>query len=136
MVNGLPSLKDPIKLCIECLTDKQHKDSILRRVYGKQQTRYNLCKQIYASILNQNQIATRGTSYVLLMISPVKRRFSSYMKNMRILQCIEILKLVLKMRLVHILIASFRTDQGGEFNSNEIEEFCKDQGISSLLTAT
>jgi transposase InsO family protein len=32
-------------------------------------------------------------------------------------------------------ITSLRTDRGGEFTSNEFEEFCKVQGISRQLTA-
>jgi len=32
-------------------------------------------------------------------------------------------------------IISFRIDRGGEFTSNEFENFCKDQGISRQLTA-
>ena len=31
MVNGLPSLKIPKKLCTKCLTGKQHKDSMLKK---------------------------------------------------------------------------------------------------------
>jgi len=32
-------------------------------------------------------------------------------------------------------IISLRTDRGGEFTSNEFENFCKDQGITRQLTA-
>lgn len=31
MVNGLPSLKIPKKLCTKCLTGKQHRDSMLKK---------------------------------------------------------------------------------------------------------
>jgi hypothetical protein len=65
MVNGIPFIQIPKKLCTECLIDKQHKDYLSKRSLWRASNKLQLVHADICGSIKQNQIAAKGTSSVL-----------------------------------------------------------------------
>lgn len=134
MVDGVPLLKVPDKLCEACLVGKQHRESIPK------QSSWRASKQLQLVHSDLCGPITPGSNsdkrYIISFIDDFSRKTWVYFlhekseafvafKNFK--ACVE--------KEIGAHITCLRTDRGGEFNSNEFEEFCKAQGINRQLTA-
>lgn len=134
MVEGFPFLKTPEKLCTNCLTGKQHQKSIpnsLQRAAHKLQLVHSdICKPI-TPILNNNK------RYILSFVDDFTRKTKIYFlyKKLEAFVMFKVYKACVKKE-EGMNITCLRTDRGGEFTSNEFEEFCITHGISKKLTVS
>jgi len=134
MVDGMPLLKVPEKLCEACLIGKQHKESAQKQSSWRasqqlQLVHSDLCGPIKpASNNNKRYIISFTFDFSrktwVYFLHEKSEAFSAF-KNFKI--SVE--------KEIGMHIACLRTDRGGEFNSNDFKEYCKEHGIRRQLTA-
>lgn len=134
MVNGLPSIQIPKKLCTECLIGKQHRDSMSKKSLWRASNKLQL---VHADICGPIKPESNSNKrYFLSFIDDFTRKTWIYFlhEKSEAFAMFKNFKAYVEKE-SGAYITSLRTDRGGEFNSNEFEEFCKVQGISRQLTA-
>lgn len=135
MVNRLPSLKVSKKLCIECLTDKQHRDSMPKKSFWRASNKLQL---VHADVCEPIKPESNSNKrYILSFIDDFTHKTWVYFLHEKS----EAFAMFRKFKACAekesgAYITSLRIDRGGKFTSNEFEEFCKAQGISRQLTTT
>ena len=134
MVHGLPQLAVPTIVCKDCMIGKQQRDpfpkkSIWRASQKLQLIHADLCGPI-TPISNSNKRYTicfiddfSQKSWVYFLFE--KSEAFSLFKNFKSLVEKE----------TGTYIKCLRTDRGGEFTSQEFNQFCKENGIKRQLTA-
>jgi hypothetical protein len=137
MVNGLPSgLPSPVacaQVCTTCLIGKQHKESIPKRSLWRASQKLEL---VHADICGPiNPASNINKRYFFSFINDFSRKTWIYFLHekseaftmfKRYKACVE--------KETGAYLKCLRTDRGGKFNSNEFEEFCKENGITRQLT--
>jgi len=128
MVVGLPTLEFPVKTCNTCLTGKQTKSSFpsastWRASKQLQLIHSNICGPIKPPSYS-------GKRYILSFIDDFSRKTWVYFLHEKS----EALAMFKKFKArvekeVGTDISCLRIDRGGEFLSNEFEEFCYSEGI-------
>ena len=134
MVIGLPSVKIPKKICIECLTGKQHRNSMPKKSLWRASNKLQL---VHADICGPIKPESNSNKrYILSFIDDFTRKTWIYFlhEKSEAFSMFRNFKAHVEKE-IDAYIASLRTDRGGEFTSNEFVEFCKNQGISRQLTA-
>lgn len=134
MVIGLPSVKIPKKICIECLTGKQHRNSMPKKSLWRASNKLQL---VHADICGPIKPESNSNKrYILSFIDDFTRKTWIYFlhEKSEAFSMFRNFKAHVEKE-IGAYIASLRTDRGGEFTSNEFVEFCKNQGISRQLTA-
>jgi len=134
MVNGLPSIQIPKKLCTECLIGKQHRDSMSKKSLWRASNKLQL---VHADICGPIKPESNSKKrYFLSFIDDFTCKTWIYFlhEKSEAFAMFRIFKACVEKE-SGAYITSLRTDRGGEFTSNEFEEFCKVQGISRQLTA-
>lgn len=134
MVKGLPQISDTKAVCTDCLKGKQHRDSFPKKSTWRASQKLEL---IHADICGPvTPISNSHKRYLICFIDDYSRKawvqflidksdaFASFklFKN-----CVE--------KETGLDIKCLRTDRGGEFTSNEFNDFCKENGIKRQLTA-
>ncbi|MCH81752.1 copia-type polyprotein, partial [Trifolium medium] len=134
MVKGLPKIEDSNSVCSDCLTGKQHRESIPKTSNWKSARKLEL---IHSDICGPISPASNGNKrYLLTFIDDFSRKAwvyflkdkssaFDYFKKFRTMvekECGE-------------AIVCLRTDRGGEFNSHEFKDYCEENGIKRQLTA-
>lgn len=134
MVDGVPLLKVPEKLCEACFVGKQHRESIPKQSSWRASKQLQL---VHSDLCGPIKPASNSDKrYIISFIDNFSRKTWVYFlhekpkafiafKNFK--ACVE--------KEIGAHITCLRTDRGGEFNSNEFVEFCKAQGTSRQLTA-
>ena len=135
MVKGLPQLKTPSKVCKDCLVGKQHGNSfpkvstwrasqILQLIHadicGPITPISNSKKRYLVSFIDDYSCKT--WIYFLVEKSDVFVTFKSYKNRVE--------------KETGSSIRGLRTDRGGEFTSQEFNNFCNENGICRQLTAS
>jgi transposase InsO family protein len=137
MVNGLPSgLPSPTacaQVCTTCLIGEQHRESIPKKSLWRASQKLEL---VHADICGPiNPASNSNKRYFLSFIDDFSRKTWIYFLHekseaftmfKRYKACVE--------KETGAYLKCLRTDRGGEFNSNEFEEFCKENGITRQLT--
>lgn len=133
MVKGLPQLKASTKMCHDCLVGKQRRDSIPKKSLWRASQRLQL---VHADICGPiTPTSNSHKRYLLSFIDDYSRKMWIYFLTEKseaftMFKCYK--NLVEKE--TGSYICCLRTDRGGEFTSNEFNEYCKANGIKRQLT--
>ena len=134
LVEGLPSIKVPPKLCRNCVAGKHHrtpfpKASSYRSEDPLQLVHADICGPISPPILG-------GSRYFLLIIDDYSRLNWVAMLQHKSDACEAFKKFkALAETEKGVKLKALRTDRGGEFTSTEFSNFCISNGIKRDLTA-
>ena len=134
MVQGLPHIKPPVILCEECMLGKQARDpfpksSTWRATRILQLVHSDICGPI-------KPISNSNKRYFISFIDDFSRKVWVYFlteKSEAFYTFKRFKNLVEKETGVYL--SGLRTDRGGEFTSNEFNNFCNEHGIRRQLTA-
>jgi hypothetical protein len=134
MVKGLPKFKETAGVCEVCNIGKQHRDKIPKKSNWRASEKLEL---VHADLCGPiTPISHSGKRYLLVFVDDYSRKTWIYFlvekgETFEIFKCFK--NLVEKEAQKHI--CCLRTDQGGEFTSNEFNQFCLENGIKRQLTA-
>jgi len=135
MVVGLPTLTQPQNTCHTCLTGKQSRRSFPSQSSWRASKRLQL---VHSDICGPIQPASHSDKrYFLSFIDDFTRKTWVYFLHEKS-EALAVFK-NFKARVekeAEAYIMCLRTDRGGEFLSNEFEEFCRTQGIRRQLTTS
>ncbi|KAM7502462.1 hypothetical protein LguiB_001366 [Lonicera macranthoides] len=135
MVKGLPCFKAETIICTECLVGKQHREVIPKRSQWRSSHKLQL---VHADICGPiTPTSNSGKRYILTFIDDFSRKVWVYflLEKSEAFATFKAYKNLVEKE-SNALICCLRTDRGGEFTSNEFNEFCKVNGISRQLTAS
>jgi len=136
MVKGLPKLThgDKDVTCEICLKGKQIRESIPKESMWKstqvlQLVHTDICGPI-------NPVSASGKRYILNFIDDFSRKCWTYLlsEKSEAFQAFKEFKAETE-RESGQKVVCLRSDRGGEYNSKEFEEYCKEFGIKRQLTA-
>lgn len=134
MVTGMPLLSHPSQVCEGCMIAKQARQSFPKEAQWRAKEPLQL---LHADLCGPITPATKGgNQYFLLIVDD----YSRYMWVYLIKNKYEAFGMFQKFKIQvekesRYKIKMLRTDRGGEFNSNQLQEFCKQSGIRRQLTA-
>nr|KYP35468.1 Retrovirus-related Pol polyprotein from transposon TNT 1-94 [Cajanus cajan] len=134
MVKGLPELKEMDKVCPECAVGKQHRDAISKQSTWRATRRLEL---IHSDICGPSTPTSNSNRrYFITFIDDFSRKTWVFF----LCEKAEAFETFKRFRLMvekesNCVISCLRTDRGGEFNSNDFNEFCTMNGIRRQLTA-
>lgn len=134
MVNGLPQLKNPSKICKDCLVGKQHRDPFLKESTWRAS---QILQLVHADICGPiTPISNSKKRYLITFIDDFSRKTWVYF----LVEKSEAFDIFVSFKNrvekeMGTFIKCLRTDRGGEFMSQEFTGFCKESGISRQLTA-
>jgi len=134
MVRGFPHFKVASMTCTECFVGKQRRNIIPKKSIWRASQPLEL---IHADICGPiSPRSNGGKRYMLCFIDDYSRKSWVYLlveKSEAFQQFKVFHKLVEKEK--ELPLKCLRTDNGGEFNSKEFIDFCKQNGIKRQLTA-
>jgi len=133
MVRGLPQLPVSTTECTACIIGKQHRKSIPKKSQWRASQRLQL---IHADICGPiTPISNSKKRYFLYLIDDYNRKTWVYFlaEKSEAFQYFQYFKKFVEKETGQF-IKCIRTDRGGEFNSLEFNEFCKQNGIKRQLT--
>ncbi|KAL6321847.1 hypothetical protein AAG906_035546 [Vitis piasezkii] len=120
MVRGLPHLLPTTLVCTDCLNGKQHRDPIPKKSAWRATKKLQL---IHADICGPVTPTSNG-----------KKRYAlCFIDDFKALNSFKCFKRLVEKE-TGMYIKCLRTDRGGEFNSEEFNEFCRQCGIKRQLT--
>jgi len=135
MVHGLPTFSAPTITCTDCLNGKQHREVMPKHSIWRANQKLEL---IHADICGPiSPESNSGKRYILCFIDDFSRKswvFLLATKSEAFFYFKQFKAMVEKETLLHV--KCLRTDRGGEFTSNDFNEFCSQQGIKRQLTTT
>ena len=134
MVSGLPQIKVPRNVCDSCLMSKQPRNTFGNHTFNRAR---DILGVVYSDVCGPFEvISVGGNKYFLSFVDEFSRKLWTYPLKAKS-DTFEVFKrfkvYVEKQSGKHVKI--LRTDGGGEFTSNEMEEFCKSHGIVHEITA-
>ncbi|MCH85501.1 retrovirus-related pol polyprotein from transposon tnt 1-94 [Trifolium medium] len=133
MVNGLPELEEIEENCADCLSGKQHRDTVPKQANWRASMKLELIhSDICGPITPQSN---GGNRYFMTLTDDYSRKTWSYILKEKS-NAFEVLKnfKALVEKETGCSILCLRTDRGGEYTSNEFNEFCSNEGIKRQLT--
>jgi len=133
MVEGMPAIKTPQKLCSHCLIGKQHREVIPKKSSWRATEKLQL---IHSDICGPvSPISSSAKRYFLSFIDDFSRKTWIYLLNEKseAFNKFKDFKTLIEKE-AGTSIKCLRTDRGGEFNSKELTEFCNEHGINRQLT--
>lgn len=135
MVEGLPLLKPPSKLCKDCLVGKQHRDSFpMRSSWIASQ----ILQLVHANICGPIKPASNSKKrYLLTFIDDFSHKTWVYFlaEKSEAFTVFKSFKLHVD-KATNMSLKGLRTDHGGEFTSQEFKNFCNVHGVQRQLIAT
>ncbi|TXG51085.1 hypothetical protein EZV62_023609 [Acer yangbiense] len=134
MVHGIPKLEASTTVCTDCMIGKQHRDPIPKRSTWRASQKLQL---IHADICGPiSPTSNSKKRYLICFIDDFSRKTWVYFlveKSEALVTFKHFKKYVEKE--MDACIKCLRTDRGGEFTSQDFNEFCKENGIKRQLTA-
>jgi transposase InsO family protein len=133
MVRGLPQLFASSVTCTDCINGKQHRDPIPKKSTWRAAQKLEL---IHADICGPiTPTSNSNKRYILLFIDDYSRKAWVYflVEKSEAFNSFKCFKTMVEKE-IGLFVKCFRTDRGGEFNSNEFNDFCKQSGIKRQLT--
>ncbi|KAD5961160.1 hypothetical protein E3N88_12633 [Mikania micrantha] len=134
LVEGMPLIKHPAKICEGCLIAKQPRKSFpsvsaWRATKPLELIHADICGPITPSSMG-------GKRYFLLIVDDCTRYMWVYFLKTKDEACNTFKGFVTEVeRQSGLKVKVLRTDRGGEFNSSVFNEFCQKTGIKRHLTA-
>ncbi|GKA10686.1 retrovirus-related pol polyprotein from transposon TNT 1-94 [Tanacetum coccineum] len=134
MVQGLPLLENVSEVCKDCLVGKHHREPFPSKSTWRAS---QVLELIHADLCGPISPASNSNKrYTLCFIDDFSRKSWVYFlteksETFYYFKCFK--KLVEKE--TGLPIKCLRTDRGGEFNSDEFKEMCRENGIQRQLTA-
>lgn len=135
MVKGLPNLVLATKICTVCMVGKQHRESIPKKSLWRATKKLQL---VHADICGP--ITPESNShkrYIITFIDDYSRKLWTYFLSYKSEAFMMFKKFkILVEKESGSALCCLRTDRGGEFTSEEFNEFCSMHGIARQLTAS
>jgi len=134
MVEGLPLLKPPSKLCKDCLVGKQHRDSFPMKSSWRAS---QILQLVHADICGPIKLTSNNKKrYLLTFIDYFSRKTWVYFlaEKSEAFTIFKSFKLHVE-KATNMSLKGLRTDRGGEFTSQEFNNFCNAHGVQRQLTA-
>lgn len=133
MVRGLPVFDAQNYTCTDCLIGKQPRNSIPKRSSWRAQETLELVHSDICGPISPTSIS--GKRYSLCFIDDYSRKAWVYLleEKSEAFILFKIFKRKVEME-TGKMIKCLRTDRGGEYNSLEFSNYCKEQGIRRQLT--
>lgn len=133
MVVGLPQFQDTSKVCVDCFEGKQQRKAIPKQSTWRAK---EVLELIHSDICGPISPASNsGKRYILCFIDDFSRKAWAYLlaEKTEALSCFKTFKILVEKQSSKV-IKCLRTDRGGEFNSHDFNNFCKEHGIQRQLT--
>ncbi|GAU42845.1 hypothetical protein TSUD_387380 [Trifolium subterraneum] len=134
IVNGLPIIKVPEKVCKVCMIGKQTRKSFKSEIPSRAR---NQLEVVHSDVCGPFEVATlAGNRYFISFVDEFSRMMWIYLIKAKS-ESFDVFKKFKKKveKESEKSIKIFRTDGGGEFTSNEFKQFLVDQGIEHEVTA-
>jgi len=134
MVHGLPQLEASTTICTDCMIGKQHRDPIPKRSTWRASQKLQL---IHADICGPiSPTSNRKKRYLICFIDDFSRKSWVYflVEKSKALVTFKYFKKSVEKEM-DAYIKCLCTDRGGEFISQDFNDFCKENGIKRQLTA-
>ncbi|GJV21596.1 zinc finger, CCHC-type containing protein [Tanacetum coccineum] len=134
LVHGVPAIKHTTQICDVCLVGKQNRAPFPKKAKGRSTSPLDL---IYGDLCGPITPPTpSGKRYIFLLVDDYSRYMWAYFLSTKD-QAFDTFKEFKKTieNELRTTLKMFRTDRGGEFNSNEFTQYCKENGIARQLTA-
>ena len=134
MVCGLPQLSGSSVTCTNCINRKQHHDPIPKKSTWRATQKLELIHADICGLITSTS-NSNNKRYILIFIDDNSRKAWVYflVEKSEALNSLKCFKTMVEKE-TGLFVKCFRTDRGGEFNSNEFNDFCKQSGIKRLLT--
>ena len=133
MVRGLPPLSTSNAICTDCLKGKQHRDPIPKKSTWRASQKLEL---IHADICGPiTPTSNSNKRYILLFTDDYSRKTWVYflVEKSEAFSSFKHFKSMAEKQ-TGLFVKCLHTDRGGEFISNEFNEFCKHNGIKRQMT--
>jgi len=133
MIHGLPQLSASTVTCTDCIMGKQHRDPISKKSTWRATQKLQL---IHADIRGPiSPMSNSKKRYSLCFIDDFSRKAWIYILSEKS-EAFNMFKCFKKLveNETGLSIKCLRTNRGGEFNSKDFNEFCKQHGIKRQLT--
>lgn len=133
MVVGLPDIGDVKVTCEACVKGKHH------RVPFPKQSKWRATKKlelIHSDLCGPiSPPSNSNIRYLISFIDDFSRKTWIYfvLEKSEAFHCFKTFKAFVEKQ-TGLVIKCLRTDRGGEYNSNEFKEFCREHGIKRQLT--
>lgn len=128
MVMGLPKLKKSTGVREGCIAGKQHKVTFNKEQTWKASKPLEL---VHSYICGPMQVTTFGRNiYLLIFIDDATRMCWVYLLNhkLKVFKVFKKFKVTVELQSGYKLL-KIRSDRGGEYNSHEFIQFCKDLAL-------
>ncbi|KAJ0500497.1 putative RNA-directed DNA polymerase [Helianthus annuus] len=134
MVDGMPYIDHPSKVCEGCLIGKQVRQSFPAESTWRAKEPLQL---IHADLCGPITPCSKGgNKYFFLLVDDYSRFMWVYLLKSKDEALMRFKKFKAKVeKESSFRIKMLRTDRGGEFNSHKFSEFCSEAGIRRQLTA-
>ena len=134
MVCGLSQLSALSVTCTDCINGKQHQDRIPKKTTWRATKKFELIHADICGLITPTS-NSNNKRYILIFIDDYSRKAWVYflVEKSEALNSFKCFKTMVEKE-TGLFVKCFRTDRGGEFNSNEFNDFCKQSGIKRQLT--
>jgi hypothetical protein len=134
MVKGLPDLEEIEDKCSDCLVGKQHRDAIPKQAMWRATMKLELIHSDICGPISPK--SNGGNMYFITFIDDFTRKTWVYFlqEKSNAFEIFKVFKALVE-KDSGCMIQSLRTDRGGEYTSNEFNEYCSKHGIKRQLTA-
>ena len=135
MVRGLPRFSESKTVCTNCLKEKQHRDAIPKRSTWRALEKLEL---IHADICGPiSPVSNSHKRYLICFIDDFSRKAWVHflVHKADAFASFKLFKSSVEKE-TGLPIKCLRTDRGGEFTSNEFDNYCRQNGIKRQLTTT
>jgi hypothetical protein len=132
VVKGLPQIKNVEEICAECQLGKKHRDPFPSRTWNAKKP----LELVHSDLCGpMSETSLGGSSYFISFIDDYSRKCWVYFlkEKSEAFNVFKEFKAEVE-RYSGSLIKTLRTDRGGEYLSNEFEQYCKHVGIRHELT--
>jgi transposase InsO family protein len=134
MVKGLPDLKELEGKCEDCLTGKQHRETIPKQANWRASQKLELIHSNVCGPINPQ--SNGGNRYFITFTDDFSRKTWVYFLQDKssVFEVFKRFKMLVENE-SGCLIQCLGTDRGGEFTSTIFNEFCSEHGVKRQLTA-
>lgn len=133
LVDGVPVIKVPEKLCEVCLVGKQYRASFPKQSSWRASKKLQLVHSDLCGPIRP--VSNNDKRYFISFIDDFSRKTWVYFLSEKSEAFVTFKNFKAEVEKESgVYITCLRTDRGGEFNSNEFKEFCKAHGIRRQLT--